>query len=125
MIALTLLMTSCIFDKLKKDPEPQLAGLYTISTYQVTVGSQKVAGSSGTVQVTGPTDNRIDFTVTLPGIDPADFDDVEIRKNGKKDYDIYDGSTKVGSLNGTDFNLNLQGPDSNGQYIQFSITAKK
>lgn len=124
---LTVLTTSCIgIFKRDKDPEPQLAGVYQISRWNIVVGTLSDDGNSGTVSVTGPTNNRIDFTLNVPGYDAEEFEDLEVRKNGNKNYDIYarDGSTKIGSLNGTDFNFDFQG-NNQGQYIRLQITARK
>lgn len=125
-LLLMLFTASCvgIFKKKDKDPEPQLAGTYTISTYRVTLGTQTIPGSSGTVLVTGPTNNQIDITFNLTGLGSFDSDNVEVRKNGGS-YDMYDGTTKVGSINGTDFSIDAQGADSNGQFVRLQVTAKK
>ena len=128
LIALLLLLTvaSCIPDKKNKDPEPELAGTYEVR--QLTSGNQTVSlplnGVSAVVIVTRPNDTLITFVLEVRGngqTERSDAADLTIRKASGKDYDILDGSTRIGSINGTDFNID--GTDDNGDRI--AITARK
>lgn len=124
LFLLMVLTASCVgIFKKDKDPEPQLAGTYNVSSYRITSGTTDFPGSSGTVTVTGPTNNQINLSFTLPVLS-FNYSGIEVRKNGSS-YDMYDGSDRVGSLNGTDFNIDAQGADSDGQYIRLEVTAKK
>ncbi|GAB3641107.1 hypothetical protein [Spirosoma arcticum] len=129
LIALTLLMNACIFDKLKKDkdPEPELAGTYQVT--RLVDESQNLdvtlpnSGISASVIVTRSSDTEIRFRidVTVNGrVTTGDTGPATIRKASGRDYDILDGSTRVGSINGTDFSLDFtDGGD------RFAITANK
>ena len=127
LIALILLLTvaSCI-PKKDKDPEPELAGTYEVR--QLTSGNQTVSlplnGVSAVVIVTRPNDTLITFVLEVRGngqTERSDAADLTIRKASGKDYDILDGSTRIGSINGTNFNID--GTDDNGDRI--AITAQK
>ena len=132
-MAVMLLMTACLFDKLKKnkDPEPELAGTYQVSRFvdesqnfdrnlPATINGQRL---SAAVIVTRSSDTEISFRidVTINGqVNDGDTGTATIRKASGKDYDILDGSTRVGSINGTDFNLDYtDGGD------RFALTASK
>ena len=127
LIALLLLLTvaSCI-PKKDKDPEPELAGTYQVS--QLTSGNQSVSlplnGVSAVVIITRPSDALITFILEVRGngqTERSDATDLTIRKASGRDYDILDGTTRIGSINGTDFNVD--GTDDNGDRI--AITARK
>ena len=122
LIALVLLLvvTSCLPKKKDKDPEPELAGTYQVS--RLTSGGQTfnlpLNGVSAAVIITRPSDTQITFVLETRAngrTERSDSADLTIRKASGKDYDILDGSTRLGSLNGTDFTID--GTDDNGDRI--------
>ena len=133
LIALVLLLvvTSCLPKKKDKDPEPELAGTYQVDRFidesqgfdrnlPVTINNQTL---SAAVIVSRSSDTEIRFRidVTVNGqVTTGDTGPATIKKASGKDYDILDGSTRVGSINGTDFSLDYtDGGD------RFALTATK
>lgn len=111
LIALILLLTvsSCL-PKKKSDPEPELAGTYQVSrlTSNGTTTNLPMNGVSAIVVVTRSGDTKIDFRIDLINtgkVFGTESASATIQKASGKEYDILDGSTRVGSINGTDFNL--------------------
>ena len=131
LIALVLLLTvsSCLPKKnSKSDPEPELAGTYQVS--QLVAGNQTFnlpsGGSSASVIVTRRSDTQIDARadVTESGsTSSTNFGTLTIRKTSGRDYDMLNSNTgaRIGSINGTDFILDLIG--TNGQRV--ALTARK
>ncbi len=134
LIVLTFFISACdnnLFKKKDKDPEPELAGTYQVRRFidesqnfdenlPVTINGQRL---SAAVIVTRSSDTEISFRidVTVNGqVNDGDTGTATIRKASGKDYDILDGSTRVGSINGTNFNLDYtDGGD------RFALTASK
>lgn len=121
LIVLTLLMTSCLFDKLRKDkdPEPELAGTYQVSRFTEDGGpiyNLPDSFRSVTVVVTRPSDTQITFQFNLIVSGQASSTNavtVEIRKASGRNYDIFASNLRLGYINGTDFVLDFQ--DVNGR----------
>lgn len=130
LIALILLLTvtSCLPKKGgKDDPEPDLAGTYQVSRF--VDESQNIninlpnSGVSAAVIVTRPSDTRLGFRIDVTNngrVTTGTSATATIRKASGKDYDILNGSTRVGSVNGTDFNL-----DYTDRGDRFALTARK
>lgn len=125
-VLLVLMVTSCLPDKKNKDPEPDLAGTYQVS--QLIAGNQTYNlpsnGASAVVIVTRRGENQIDvrLTTTENGSSASDdFPTLNINKASGNNYDILSSTTRVGSINGTDFLLDFRG--TNGQ--RNAITARK
>lgn len=124
-ILLLLAMTSCLPDKIgKKDPEPELAGTYQMTSFNFNNNPViPKQGSSGSVIVVKDSDTQISVTLstTINGqTKSADLGSASISKSSGSSYDILDGSTRVGSIDGTTFSLAYS--DNTGS---FSITARK
>lgn len=129
LIAVLLLLTvSACLPKKKSDVEPDLAGTYQVS--QITSGSVTINlpdrnGSSATAVITRPGENQINVTVNVTengSTSATNFGTLTTRKVSGKDYDVLNptNSTRLGSINGTDFTLDFM---SNGQ--RFALTARK
>lgn len=127
LMAVMLLMTACLFDKLKKnkDPEPELAGTYQVS--RLTSGRQTFNlpsnGVSAAVIVNRRGDSQIDVRITTNdngSTDSNDFPTLDIKKASGRDYDILTSNTRIGSVNGTNFTLDFT---TNGD--RFLIIAEK
>ena len=126
-IALLLLLavTSCLPDKVgKKDPEPELAGTYQMTSFindGITVIPKQ--GASGTVNVVKNSDTQISISLstTINGkTASADAGSVSISKSSGSSYDIIDSGTRIGSIDGTTFSVAYS--DNTGS---FSISARK
>lgn len=127
LIALTLLMTACALDGLKKkvDPEPELAGTYQVSQWiQGRVNFIPVQGNSANIAVTRLSDTQISAiinTVENGVSDRETLSPLTIRKTSGGEYDILNAnSVRIGSVNGTDFTLDFTG---NGERLL--IVARK
>lgn len=133
LIAVLLLLTtvSCLPNKKDKnsDPEPELAGTYQVSRLIDESGSPPLditlpsSGASAAVIVSRLSDTQISFRIDVTNsgrVITGQSATTTIRKASGKDYDILDGNTRVGSINGTDFVLDYtDGGD------RFAITARK
>lgn len=128
-IALSLLLTvSACFPKKKRDVEPDLAGTYQVSQIKLGQLIQNYPdgqGSSGNVVVTRPSDDQIKVTVNITedgSTEVTDFGTLPIRKASGGDYDVLNAtsSTRLGSINGTNFRLDF---DVNGDW--FELISKK
>ena len=124
-----LLAVSCLPTKKDKDPQPALAGTYQVSHLVDESPPQPIdidlpiGGTSAVVIVTGPTDNQISFQIDVTksgNVIAGQSITTTIRKASGKEYDILDGSTRVGSINGTDFVLDYL----DGGYHQAIIAHK-
>lgn len=122
-IALLLFLTvsSCLPDKKGKndpDPEPDLSGTYQVSrlidetsspainlTLPTTTNGHRL---SATVVVSRLSETHIRFNINtnIDGqITNGQTADATIQKASTGSYDLLDGSTRVGSINGTDFSI--------------------
>lgn len=132
-----LLLTAC---GRETDPGPQIAGTYEMTHYTTPgpngVGTvtyvfpytnpQNNQVYTGSVNVVRQTDSRIGvvYTIGIKGrAQVADSLQLSVRLSGGK-FDLLDGSTKVGTVDGTNFDY-----DSRTQIgtntLQFVIKAKK
>ena len=127
-LVLLLLVVSCL-PKKNTDPEPDLAGTYQVS--HLVDESQPepndidlpVGGVSAVVIVIRPADTQISFRIEVTNngaVTTGSSVTARIQKASGKDYDILDGSTRVGSINGTDFILDYM----DGRYRN-AIRARK
>lgn len=124
-ILLLLAMTSCLPDKIgKKDPEPELAGTYLMTSFDYNNNSViPKPGVSGSVSVVKKDNTQISISLstTINGrTESADLGLASIRKSSGSSYDILDGNNRVGSIDGTTFSLAYS--DNTGS---FSISARK
>lgn len=126
-IGLCLLLTlgSCLPDKIgKKDPEPDIAGVYQINSLisnGVTVIPR--SGVSGSIQVTKISDSQISVSLSLTNNGQTSntaLGTVSITKSGGNTYNIAENGVTIGSVDGTTFTLNAS--DNTGN---FSLTARK
>jgi hypothetical protein len=124
-LCLLWLVSACLPEKIgKKDPEPDLAGIYQITNF-VNDGVTLIprSGVSGRVNVTKDSDTQIgiSFSITNNGqTSNVDGGVVFISKSSGSSYDIVENGTRIGSIDGTNFSLSYS--DSNSS---FSISAKK
>jgi hypothetical protein len=124
-LCLLWLVSACLPEKIgKKDPEPDLAGIYQITNF-VNDGVTLIprSGVSGRVNVTKDSDTQIgiSFSITNNGqTSNVDGGVVFISKSSGSSYDIVENGTRIGSIDGTNFSLSYS--DSNSG---FSISAKK
>jgi hypothetical protein len=124
-LCLLWLVSACLPEKIgKKDPEPDLAGIYQITNF-VNDGVTLIprSGVSGRVNVTKDSDTQIgiSFSITNNGQSSnVDGGVVFISKSSGSSYDIVENGTRIGSIDGTNFSLSYS--DSNSS---FSISAKK
>ncbi|QIP11534.1 hypothetical protein G8759_02250 [Spirosoma aureum] len=124
-LCLLWLVSACLPEKIgKKDPEPDLAGLYQITNF-VNDGVTLIprSGVSGRVNVTKDSDNQIgiSFSITNNGqTSNVDGGIVSISKSSGSSYDIVENGTRIGSIDGTNFSLSYSDINSS-----FSISAKK
>ena len=113
-IAFVLLLgiSACLPEKInKKDPEPELAGTYQITSW-VQNGATIIpkAGNSGQINVTKNSDTEISISLTRTingGTSTTNLGTGEIRKASGTQYDILENGTQVGSIDGTAFVLNV------------------
>ncbi|GAB3783084.1 hypothetical protein GCM10028818_40280 [Spirosoma horti] len=124
-ILLLLAVTSCLPDKIgKKDPEPELAGIYQMTSFDY--NNRPVIpnpGVSGSVSVVKKSDTQISISLSTTSngqTASADLGLADIRKASGSSYDILDGNNRVGSIDGTTFSLAYS--DNTGS---FSINARK
>ena len=111
-------VTSCL-PKKNSDVEPELAGTYQLTSVRIN-GAEQVKGSvTSKMVVTKPTDTTLNFTFTL-GTNTANIGQADIKKTTGKEYDIIDGGTRIGSIDGT--NLTLDFDDGSSFYL---IVGKK
>ena len=116
LIAMVLLLTavSCLPDKKSKDndPTPDLTGTYQVS--RLIDESQSIdinlpaSGISAAVIVTSASATELTFRidVTQNGrVSTGQSATATLRKASGKAYDILDGSTRIGSIDGTDFSV--------------------
>lgn len=119
MVALLLLLSvAACLPKRNSDPEPDLAGSYQMSRFidrsagidARLPGVVNGRNVSGVVVVTRPGDTRINWQIELT-VDgqrtklqsvPSD-----IRKASGRDYDVLEDGIRVGSINGTDFSIDI------------------
>jgi len=116
-LLLLLAMTSCLPDKIgKKDPEPELAGTYQMTSYvfEGLTGKPLIVipqpGASGSVNVIKDSDTQISATLstTINGKTASDdLGSANIRKSSGSSYDILNGNTRIGSIDGTTFSVTL------------------
>lgn len=112
-IAFLLLLTisSCLPGKIgKKDPEPDLAGTYQITSF-VNDGVTLIPrqGVSGQVNVVKNSDTQISvsFSINNNGqISTTASEVVTISKSSGALYDITENGTRIGTIDGTTFSLN-------------------
>lgn len=127
-ILLLLAMTSCLPDKIgKKDPEPELAGTYQMTSFINNNDPNNLLipqpGVSGSVNVVVDSDTQISISLstTVNGkITNTASAPISIRKSSGSGYDMLNGGTRIGSIDGTTFSLAYS--DNTGS---FSITARK
>ncbi|SOD89330.1 hypothetical protein [Spirosoma fluviale] len=128
LVALILFLTvsSCLPEK-KSDVEPDLAGTYQIS--QLVIGPDRYnfpfQGASANAVISRKSDTEIEVIVNVienGTTDPTDYGTFAIRKTSGKDYDVLNPttSTRLGSINGTDFTLDFT---SNGQ--RYALISRK
>ncbi|GAB3796354.1 hypothetical protein GCM10028819_13820 [Spirosoma humi] len=124
-LLLLLALTSCLPDKVgKKDPEPELAGIYQMTSF--VYGSTTLIpkqGASGSVSVVKNSDTQIAISLSIiTSGQPTNIDVgvATINKSSGSSYDIMDSGVRLGSIDGTTFSLAYS--DNTGS---FSISAKK
>ena len=124
-LLLLLAMTSCLPDKIgKKDPEPELAGIYQMTSFDYNNAPViPKPGVSGSVSIVKNSDAEISIslsTTTNGQTASADLGSASIRKSSGSSYDILNGNTRIGSIDGTTFSVTLS--DNTGS---LSISARK
>ncbi|GAB3894938.1 hypothetical protein GCM10028803_10690 [Larkinella knui] len=115
---LVVLVSSCLPEKIgKKDKEPELAGVYQITSF-VSNGITLIPqpGVSGTVNVVKNSDTQISvsFSVNNNGkisnnISPLTL---SISKSSGSSYDLLDNGDRIGSIDGTTFSLYFSNSES-------------
>ena len=127
LIAILLLLTvsACLPDKVgKKDPEPELAGTYQITSFvKNNIPLIPQPGVSGTVNIVKINDTQISFSFTTNSngkVSNTSSAMLTITKSGGSVYDLIDNGTRIGSIDGTNFSLNISTGSDN-----ISVSAKK
>ncbi|AKD55087.1 hypothetical protein [Spirosoma radiotolerans] len=124
-ILLLLAVTSCLPSKVdKKDPEPELAGTYQMTSF-IYNGATVIPkqGVTGSVNVVKDSDTQISIslsTTTNGQTSSGDLGSVSISKSSGSGYDIVESGVRFGSIDGTTFTLAYS--DNTGS---FSISARK
>lgn len=120
-----LLAGSCLPNKKDKDPQPDLAGTYQITSYD-DHGTTIIPypGVSGQITVVKDTDTQISVSILVrnatTGKTASGTVPFTISKASGSSYDLVDAGTSVGSIDGTTFTLSES--DNTGSS---SISAKK
>jgi hypothetical protein len=109
-LLLLLLVTSCLPEKIgKKDRDPDIAGVYQITSFRSNGQELTQMGLSGTINVTKKNESLISISLTTTAngkTSTTDVGEAAISKSSGDTYDMLENNVRIGTIDGTTFSLN-------------------